>query len=237
MSVKLIEEYLPNFYGGIREFIELLSAEDVEFEWLSTSVQQILDDQFIETSSEQAVKRREIMYKIRSDPSIESLETRRSRLLARTRSRIPFSAETLELIAEAYTHRPVKVSVDSYSIVFDFDSAFIEDPSFLEQVEKIIPAHMLLNQRGYWEYPSNIDVVGQYTVQNYPFQAFASQTTYCGTLYNGPMVVTIPPNPVYDNGGIETISSYETKHQAPYAISGLVYAGTSGVAIPHIKSR
>lgn len=84
------------------------------------------------------------------------------------------------------------------------------------------------------DYNGTLEISSSYNAFSFPYMAFASETLYAGTKYDGPAVVNIPPNPVY-TGTLEPTNDYEAKLQAPYAVTGLVYAGNSGVAIPPIK--
>lgn len=164
----------------------------------------------------------------------DPIEARRSRVMAKLRIRLPYSASMLASIAEAFTNKPVTVTVNAaeYTIQFTFNGAFITDPNFYEQIDNAIQAHMLPLYRSEWEYKSGIKSVGEYSVFNYPFQAFAGQTVYAGTLYNGPAVVNIPPNPVYNNGTLKAANTFDKKLQAAFPITSLVYVGSSGVSIP-----
>ncbi|WP_281885700.1 putative phage tail protein [Paenibacillus sp. YYML68] len=230
-----LQPYLPEYYLDIREFRELVQTENAELDVLRGALEQLLDDQYIETSGETAILRRELMSGIRADPKAETLGLRRSRLLAKSRSRIPFSTLTLQGIAEAYTGKPARVAIDAESLIvtFYFEESFVTNASFYQQVDKVIPSNMQIVKQGYWEDENTIEVRRSYTDLMYPFQAFASQTLYTGTKYGGPTIVNLPTPPVYNNGTlVASQSAYVTKQQAPYAITGLIYAGSSGVAIP-----
>ncbi|QWU15669.1 phage tail protein, P2 protein I family [Paenibacillus sophorae] len=82
-----------------------------------------------------------------------------------------------------------------------------------------------------FEYRSGIKIAGKYSKLSFPFRAFASQTLYAGVPFTGPAVVNIPANPVYVSGE-QAACAFERTLQGAFKIAGLIYAGTSGVAIP-----
>ncbi|WP_158560668.1 phage tail protein [Paenibacillus contaminans] len=82
-------------------------------------------------------------------------------------------------------------------------------------------------------YQSTLEISSSFERFSYPFQAFASQQLFAGVLYDGPAVVNIPPSPVYSSV-LEPSNTYYTETQAPYLITGLIYAGSSGASIPPI---
>lgn len=84
-----------------------------------------------------------------------------------------------------------------------------------------------------FEYRSSIRIASQHSTLSFPFQAFASQTLYAGIPFAGPAIVNIPTNPVYASGE-QADSAFDRTLQGAFKIAGLVYAGTSGVAIPPV---
>ncbi len=88
--------YLPSYYQEIKDFRELAATEDVELDSLNAAVQRLLDDQFVMTASAQAIARREAMLGIQADPSTESLDFRRRRILNRYQTKPPFTVRYLQ---------------------------------------------------------------------------------------------------------------------------------------------
>lgn len=165
-----------------------------------------------------------------------SYETRRKKVLARIRSKAPFSAAMIKAVAEAYLDNPVTVQFDreNMAVIIVMDRETTVSPQLFAAVDNIIHAHLGVEYRASWTYASELQYSWNYSYISYRFQAFASQTLYAGTKYSGPAVVNIPPNPVYDGGrGFQESGGITEKTlQTPYKITGLVYAGTSAATIP-----
>ncbi len=98
--------YLPDLYFDIREFVELMATEDVEFASLQTAVDRLFDDQFVLTSSEDAVRRRERMLGILADKTIETLSFRRTRIINRFSTKPPFTIRYLQERLDFVTGAP-----------------------------------------------------------------------------------------------------------------------------------
>lgn len=162
------------------------------------------------------------------------IETRRKRVLARIRSKAPFSAAMIKGIVEIYTSNPVKVRFDkeNMQVIITMDRETNTSPQLFAAIDNIIHAHLGVEYMAAWEYASEIQYGWSYTAICYPFQAFASQTVYAGTLYGGPAVVNIPPNPVYAGGTIRAAGTFKRTLQEAFKVAGSVYAGNSGVSIP-----
>ncbi|WP_162174481.1 hypothetical protein [Paenibacillus sp. FSL R7-269] len=79
------------------------------------------------------------------------------------------------------------------------------------------------------DWSSGIEISEQYSAISYPFQAFASNTLYCGVPYDGPKVVILPKSPVYA-GGERIAQAFERVLQAAFPVTGALYAG--GLAAP-----
>lgn len=88
--------YLPDLYQGVREFEEIMRAEQVELDAEKTAIDRLLKDQFVLTASERAIKRREAMIGIQSDSATETLDFRRRRLINRYSTKPPFTIRFLQ---------------------------------------------------------------------------------------------------------------------------------------------
>ncbi|WP_270167611.1 putative phage tail protein [Paenibacillus sp. SYP-B4298] len=91
-----VKEYWPEIYQTIKDFEELAKTEDVELQLLEGAVAQQLADQFVLTSTVQAIRRRELMLGIKADPTTETLEFRRRRILNRYQTKPPFTIRFLQ---------------------------------------------------------------------------------------------------------------------------------------------
>lgn len=145
-----IMPYLPEFYREIRDFREIAETEDIELNSLSGAVQQLFDDQFVLSSSVQAVKRREQMLGIQADPSTETLEFRKQRILNRYRTKPPFTVTWLQqqldmLVGPGMTI----VSVDVQNFVL-YVTTNIDNASLFREIHHTIqtvkPANIIYQQ-------------------------------------------------------------------------------------------
>lgn len=133
----------------------------------------------------------------------------------------------------------IKEDFINNDIEFQFSTEeSIDQESLRRNIEYIRPVHVrnLVVSLKAPEWSNRLEISEQYTVLNYPFQAFASQMLYAGVLYSGPAVVNIPPNPVYNNGTLKAANTFDKKFQVAFPVTSLVYAGSSGVSIsPTVK--
>lgn len=147
---KPIQGYWPAFYEGIKDFVELAKTEDVELQLAATAVDQLFSDQFVMTSSNDAIKRREKMLGIQADPSVETLEFRRRRIVNRYSTKPPFTLRYLQqrldqLVGPGLTI----VSVDVQAFVL-YVTANIQNANVFREVqytiETVKPANLVYQQ-------------------------------------------------------------------------------------------
>ncbi|MFF2887026.1 putative phage tail protein [Paenibacillus sp. NPDC057967] len=171
--------YLPLHARRSKFLRDTFQAEGVEFDKLRYALDGVLDQFFVRTATwgldswEQELGLETI--------ETDSFDVRRSRILAKLRSSSSFSARTLEGVASAYTGRPVKVTVDAltYTITFEFETAFITASSFYKQIETIIHAHMSPRYRAVFTYTQELRVQFDFKRYMYPFPI--TGTFLCGT--------------------------------------------------------
>jgi len=171
---KLIE-YLPSLYHDIKEVVVLTDAEDQEFEKLQQAIERLLDDQFVDTASEWAIKRRELQLEIRTDPTVESLEFRRKRLVNRYSTNPPFTTRYLQQQLDTLVGPGMTiVSVDVQNFVLTVTTN-IENASVFREVvytvESVKPANLvyqqntsIINKIGLEERISRKDVTWNYAL-------------------------------------------------------------------------
>lgn len=146
-----IARYWPEYLQRIREFQAIAAAVAPEIEQLRAAIQQQLDDQFIATASATAIERRERALGIQPDPTIETLEFRRTRLLNRFQTKPPFTIRYLQrqLDLLAGPGRAVaNVDVKNYLLTI---TAAIEDAAVFREIERTIavikPANLVYQQQ------------------------------------------------------------------------------------------
>ena len=83
-----LKKYLPEFIDGIKEFQELDKTVSVEIDELRKRLQQLQDNQFIESANSEGLSRYEKMLSI---PYVEDVATRRFNILNKYNSTIPFT--------------------------------------------------------------------------------------------------------------------------------------------------
>lgn len=140
--------YLPEFLKEFREFRELAAAENPELLSLWDTLEAVLNDQFIASSTENGIKRWETVLKIFPKGS-DTLDVRRFRILARLNAKLPYTQRTLEqqlaaLCGEAgYS---VELRNKEYTLTvrvgLGVKGKFDEVNSLLES---IVPAHMIID--------------------------------------------------------------------------------------------
>lgn len=142
--------HLPDFYGEIEDFVELDDTETAELDLVQGAVDQLFNDQFVDTSGLQAIKRREQMLGIQADPTSETLDFRRRRILNRYQTKPPFTIRYLQqqldmLVGPGMTivSRDVAKRVLTVTANIDNASVFRE---VLHTIETIKPANMVYQQ-------------------------------------------------------------------------------------------
>ncbi|MEF2964925.1 putative phage tail protein [Paenibacillus sp. M1] len=152
-------DYLPEFYHDVTEFVALTEIEASEFLTVQEAMDKLLDDQFVMTASEQAIKRREKMLGIQADPKTESLDFRRKRLVNRYSTKPPFTVRYLQqrldfLVGSGMT----LVGIDLAEYVLTV-TANIDNADVFKEVERTVsvikPANLIYRQK-----TSLADVIG-----------------------------------------------------------------------------
>ncbi|BFH11188.1 DUF2313 domain-containing protein [Bacillus cereus] len=143
-------QHLPEFYYDILEFVELTDTETTELAIVQKAVERLFDDQFVLTASETALKRREQMLGIQADPTQESLDFRKKRIINRYSTKPPFTIrylqERLDFLVGA--GRAV-VSVDPERFIITVTADIKDAPVFKEvdrTVKTTIPANLVYQQ-------------------------------------------------------------------------------------------
>lgn len=144
-------DYLPEIYHGVVDFVELTETEAQEFISVEQAINTLYSDQFITESSEQAIKRRERILGIQADPTTETLDFRRKRLINRYSTKPPFTIRYLQqrldfLVGAGLTI----VGADAQNFVLTVTTN-IDNAALFKEVERTIkvikPANMIYNQQ------------------------------------------------------------------------------------------
>ncbi|MET3657818.1 putative phage tail protein [Sporosarcina psychrophila] len=144
-----VMDELPAYYRDIKEFQELTRVQSKQLDNLDGAIQQFEDDQFILTSSEPAIYRREKEFQILPDRTIETLDFRKRRLLVRMMQKAPFTFEYMvhqldELVGKG--RYAINLDVTKYYlevlVTVESQSYYLESAKMLEL---IIPLNMSLD--------------------------------------------------------------------------------------------
>lgn len=114
-----LEEYVPSIYKGVKE-MDVLT--DVQEEWFSILIS-IMDKEYarmyIQTCDEIGIARFENVLKITPNPSIESLDFRKQRVLTRCNATLPYSTIWLKVYLNAV------IGQYNYELNIDYDNDII----------------------------------------------------------------------------------------------------------------
>lgn len=91
--IKILDLW-PPIMQELREFQKIAEIEDVLFEKLWQEIENIVDDQFIQTATEKGIARRERMLKI-SPFADDTIETRRFRVQGAWNDKLPYTYRVL----------------------------------------------------------------------------------------------------------------------------------------------
>lgn len=111
-----MKRYFPHFYDGYVEIDAIIDTEDKAFEEIGVNFRRAINNQFIKLADETGISAYEVLFDVIADPSTETLEERRDRLLNRV-SVIPY-----------YTTIFLRNRLDSligaglYNLIIDYDN-------------------------------------------------------------------------------------------------------------------
>lgn len=150
MRDKLLS-YLPEIYHEIVEVLELTDRSDEELARLYEALDRWFQDQFVLTSSEQAVKRREQQLGIKADPNAESLEFRKKRIINRYSTKPPFTIRYLqERMDYLLGKNRASARVDIRNFILTI-TASIQDAHIFKELEHTVmsmkPANLVYHQQ------------------------------------------------------------------------------------------
>ncbi|MBG9944700.1 putative phage tail protein [Brevibacillus formosus] len=151
MPADRILKYWPSFYQEVDDFKALADVEATELDDLDKAIQRSFDDEFVMTSGPQGIERREKMLGIQADPSNESLDFRKKRILNRYQTKPPFTIRWLQRqLNELVGVGLVIVNVDVQNFIL-YVKADIDDAAVFKEVNHTVltvkPANLIYNQQ------------------------------------------------------------------------------------------
>lgn len=90
-----ILKYLPSVIQDLKEFKNIAEVENPEIDLVSKAIEDVMNNQFVNDSTENGVKRWESILKIYPKGS-DSLDVRKFRIIARLNEQLPYTMTTLE---------------------------------------------------------------------------------------------------------------------------------------------
>ncbi len=149
MHERRLIDYLPNILKDIKEYEDILNAGETEIELLFNAKNEILKNQFIESSTELGIKRWEKMLDITPKGDL-SLDERKFTILVKLNEELPYTIPTLH-------ERLLNLcgSTENYSLKISYDEFYIDvmiglraKNNFNDVVtllNNIVPANMIIN--------------------------------------------------------------------------------------------
>lgn len=144
---------LPPWYREVMDYQAICMAEQPTFEEYQTAMQQVLDNFFPLTMDISAVEQWESALRILADPTVESLEFRRQRIINRISTKPPYTQRFLENKLDELVGKGMwSVSIDypGYTIYIERTARSMNYTLELEwTINHIKPAHMAYVSRPY----------------------------------------------------------------------------------------
>ena len=146
-------QYLPPFLKEYKELNTLFSAESPEFQTMAEQLDEMRDDFFIQTASEKGIARYEKILGFRPNIS-DSLETRRSNVLARWYDGLPYTVNALKKrLSIIQGNNDVDVTIDDNDPFHLFIDTHLETAGQLDQLyyilDTMLPANISYSSRNY----------------------------------------------------------------------------------------
>lgn len=151
MSDSKLINYLPPILQDVKEMQVIMDMEDQQFDQLQGGINRFLDDQFVMSASLEAIRQRELELGIQANPSQESVDFRRKRIINRYSTKAPFTERYLQQQLDKLVGPGVAlVSVDTREF-FLYVTAKIEEAAVFKEVvhtvQKVKPANMVYQQQ------------------------------------------------------------------------------------------
>lgn len=139
---------LPPIYNNIVEAEALTATATNEVELLEVAKKRVENEQFIMTSSERFIRMREKGFDIRADPSTESLEFRKQRLITRQSTRLPLTQRKVNEIVRSIVGDDYDeyLDVEACKVLFAVDATEASVSREVDEVlDRVIPLNMELS--------------------------------------------------------------------------------------------
>jgi len=152
---------LPVYFQDITEFQEIMSAENTALELLEKSINQVRDNNYIQTCDEKTVELYEQLLNIYSLPG-ENLEYRKNVILGRLLRRLPYTLPKLRELLDAAVGRDayeIYIRNQSYELELNIINQVYQVLLDLKTtVQEMIPAHLLFIFAGRYPVSAPVDI-------------------------------------------------------------------------------
>lgn len=152
LDTSLIDQ-LPDWFQQIPDFVELINAEQPSFDAVADEIIAVADNFFFQTMDESAVSQWEQIFNISPNPSIETLEFRRTRVMNRISSNPPYTLGFLyQKLDELIGPNQWTVTVDYPNYTLYIESSALNQSYATEvafTINRIKPAHIVYINKPY----------------------------------------------------------------------------------------
>lgn len=152
LDTSLIDQ-LPDWFQQIPDFVELINAEQPSFDAVADEIIAVADNFFFQTMDESAVSQWEQIFNISPNPSIETLEFRRTRVMNRISSNPPYTLGFLyQKLDELIGPNQWTVTVDYPNYTLYIESGALNQSYATEvafTINRIKPAHIVYINKPY----------------------------------------------------------------------------------------
>lgn len=147
MNSRKVREYIPHIYEGFQEYETVIRVSDEMLDDLENVIDDLKNNQFINSATAEGVAQYESMLHIVSNPATETIEFRRERLINRLSTMPPFTIRFLRnKLNEIIGQNKYTAYVDYANYIIYVESAAESQMWFDEIVitmTKIKPANMV----------------------------------------------------------------------------------------------
>lgn len=146
-SIDLLE-HVPFFMKEVQEFKQIVKAENPEFDLIQDVSQDMMNNQFIQDSTEYGVERWEKILGILPNKS-DTLEDRKQAILTMINAHVPYTMRSLKnMLAGICGENNFTVNYNNERFVLEIEIFELQDSKLrvlLELLKEMMPANLVVN--------------------------------------------------------------------------------------------
>lgn len=147
---RTIFRYAPDIYNENQTMLQIYERQHEEIDEFEVLIVQVFLNNFIKTCNVEGIRRFEKIFHIQADEINESLEYRKSRIINKFTSQLPYTKIFLEQMLEGIFGEDkyeIDVLHDQYKIRIDLETTIegLFEQTF-KDLREIIPANMVIEQ-------------------------------------------------------------------------------------------